>query len=81
MRHIPDIPRNGFDVLDAFIYEHGFTLYMGFVFFSLITFGVILARQIRVHSFPPVEDRQARRSDLPPILGSREDPAGPQQTR
>ena len=68
-----------FDTIDAFIYEHGFYLYMVFLVLSLVTIGLILARNtIRSHPIdsasrrPPAPPRVTRQ---PPVL-PRPEPRG-----
>lgn len=39
------MPNAFYQMLDAFIYEYGFELFMAFLFGSLVVFGLILARQ------------------------------------
>lgn len=61
-----------FDPIDAFIAEHGVTLYIVFLNPSMVAVGFLLAshtlRTHRVSEDPPRRPMLRRRMDQPPIL-------------
>jgi len=63
---------NALNAIDAFIDEHGFTLYIVFLNLSMVAVGFLLAshtlRSHRLTDHPPRRPIPRRRPDQPPIL-------------
>lgn len=71
-RRHPTQTMNALNAIDAFIDEHGFTLYIVFLNLSMVAMGFILASHtLRTHRLtddPPRRPMPRRHPDQPPVL-------------